>query len=117
MDINGNRVAWLTTDWAYRFAAARQIPAPDGDGYLSNDGRLIVYGQGEVGARQIWVKNADGSNPRNLSLNGFDEYDPVWLAGPTPTPTATPVLPPTSTPTPTSPPRPRPTPTKVKPGV
>jgi len=117
MNINGNGVAWLTSDWVYRFSADMQIPAPDGNGFVSPSGRYIIYAEGEEGERQIWIKNIDGSEPRNISLNDFDEYDPVWLVGPTPTPTITPVLPPTNTPTPAPPPPPRPTPTKVVPGV
>ena len=87
MDIDGGRVAQLANDWAYRFAQPMQILAPDGNGYVSAGGQYIVYTQGSVGNRQVWVRNIDGSNPRNISNNGFDEYAPVWMLGPTPTPT------------------------------
>ena len=114
MSIDGSRVALLTNDWAYQFAAPRQVPGPDGDGYVSADGGYIVYAQGNEGDRQVWIRNIDGSSPHNISDNDFDEYSPLWLAGPTPTPTSTQVLPPTPTPT-TAPPRPKPT--KPLPGV
>ena len=37
--------------------------------YLSPDGSMILYKQpaGTVGAYDIWVANADGSNPRNVT--------------------------------------------------
>ncbi|MBE9508358.1 MAG: PD40 domain-containing protein, partial [Chloroflexi bacterium] len=37
--------------------------------YLSPDGSMILYTQpvGTVGAYDIWVANADGSNPRNVT--------------------------------------------------
>jgi hypothetical protein len=49
--------------------------------YLSPDGSMIVYLQpvGTVGAYDIWVANADGSNARNLT-NAPDAYKlcPRW---------------------------------------
>ncbi len=79
MDADGGRVALLTSRWAYDLAASRQVAAPAGGGFLSPDGQLIVYQAGSSGSRQIWVRNADGSAPRNISNNSYDEYDPVWL--------------------------------------
>ena len=37
--------------------------------YLSPDGSMILYTQpvGTVGAYDVWVANADGSNPRNVT--------------------------------------------------
>lgn len=29
--------------------------------------------------KQIWVMNADGTNPRNLSNNPYNDWDPVWV--------------------------------------
>jgi hypothetical protein len=112
MDTNGGGVAWLTGEWVYGFALARQVVAPDNrDAYLSPDGRSILYHVGQPGARQVWIANADGSSPRNLSNNVFDEYSPVWLRSAAPTPTFTPTPgPPTPTPTSGPPPPPRATP-------
>ncbi len=79
MDPDGSRVALLTSRWTYEFALSRQEIPPNGVGYLSPDGQLIVYHTGEPGNRQVWIVNADGSEPRNISNNSYDEYDPVWL--------------------------------------
>lgn len=79
MDADGSRVALLTSRWAYDFALPRQEAAPDGNGYLSPDGQLIVYHVGDPENRQVWIMNADGSEPRNISDNNYDEYDPIWL--------------------------------------
>lgn len=79
MNQDGRSVALLTDRWAYDFAAERQRPDPAGRGYLSPDGRLILYTVGGEGHRQVWVMNADGSNPHNISNNNFDEHDPIWL--------------------------------------
>lgn len=47
----------------------------------SPDGTRIVFmsNRGEAGRRQIWIMNADGSAPRNVSNNEFEEWDPVWI--------------------------------------
>lgn len=79
MDVDGSRVALLTGRWAYDFALSRQQTAPAGSGYLSPDGQLVVYQVGDSGHRQVWIMNVDGSEPRNISANKYDEYDPVWL--------------------------------------
>ncbi|MFZ5917185.1 MAG: TolB family protein [Chloroflexota bacterium] len=79
MDADGGRVALLTGRWAYEFAANRQVASPTGSGYLSPDGRFIVYHTGDPGQRQVWLANADGSAARNISGNRYDEYDAIWL--------------------------------------
>ena len=79
MDPDGSRVALLTGRWAYEFALSRQEDAPDGNGYLSPNRQLIIYHTGDAGGRQVWIMNADGSEPRNISRNSYDEHDPVWL--------------------------------------
>jgi len=45
------------------------------ESYLSPDGSMILYKQpvGTVGAYDIWVANADGSNPRNVT-NAAETY-------------------------------------------
>lgn len=46
----------------------------------SPDGSQIVFfSNRETGRRQIWIMDADGSNPRNLSNNEFNDWDPVWI--------------------------------------
>lgn len=45
----------------------------------SPDGTQIVFWSNRGGNRQIWVMNADGSNPRCLSIPGHDDWDPVWI--------------------------------------
>jgi hypothetical protein len=79
MDPDGGRVALLTGRWAYGFVSSRQVDAPNGNGYLSPDGQFVVYHTGDQGQRQVWIADADGSNPRNISSNNYDEYDPIWL--------------------------------------
>jgi Tol biopolymer transport system component len=79
MDPDGGRVALLSGQWAYEFASSRQVVMPDGRGYLSPDGQLVVYQDGDSGHRQVWIMNVDGSEPRNISNNRYDEYNPVWL--------------------------------------
>ncbi len=49
----------------------------------SPDGRQIVFcSNRETGHSQIWVMNADGSNPRNLSNDPYNNWDPVWIKRP-----------------------------------
>jgi Tol biopolymer transport system component len=51
----------------------------------SPDGTLITFFSNRVtGRRQIWVLDPnqplkDGVNPRNLSNNNYDDWEPVWL--------------------------------------
>jgi hypothetical protein len=49
----------------------------------SPDGTQIVFcSNRETGRSQIWVMNADGSNPRNLSNDPHNNWDPVWIKWP-----------------------------------
>jgi len=49
----------------------------------SPDGTQIVFcSNREAGRSQIWVMNADGSNPRNLSNDPHSNWDPVWIKWP-----------------------------------
>jgi TolB protein len=49
----------------------------------SPDGTQIVFcSNREAGRSQIWVMNADGSNPRNLSNDPHNNWDPVWIKWP-----------------------------------
>jgi hypothetical protein len=46
----------------------------------SPDNRQIVFcSNREAGHSQIWVMNADGSDPRNLSNDPYNNWDPVWI--------------------------------------
>jgi eukaryotic-like serine/threonine-protein kinase len=47
----------------------------------SPDGSQIAYvAPGNKGnGLDIWVMNADGSNPRNVTMHLGDEFDPVWM--------------------------------------
>jgi hypothetical protein len=46
----------------------------------SPDSTQIVFcSNRETGHPQIWVMDADGSNPRNLSNDSYDNWDPVWI--------------------------------------
>jgi hypothetical protein len=122
MNVNGGNIALFSDNWIYDFASDRQEPAPSGRGYLSPNGLYVVYATGEPGHSQVWLSNADGSNPRNISNNPYDEFAPVWLrstgpvaptASPTPSPAplATPApAPAPSSPSSPSPPDPTPTP-------
>ena len=46
----------------------------------SPDGKNIIWWSNrDTGRKQIWIMNADGSKPRNLSNNEFNDWDPVWV--------------------------------------
>lgn len=46
----------------------------------SPDGTQIVFcSNRETGHSQIWVMDADGTNPRNLSNDPYNDWDPVWI--------------------------------------
>lgn len=46
----------------------------------SPDGSQIVFWSNRgSGRQQIWIMNADGSEPRNISNNEFNDWDPVWI--------------------------------------
>jgi Tol biopolymer transport system component len=44
----------------------------------SPDGQKIAFDSNRSGADQIWVMNADGSHPVNLSNSGVLDTDPAW---------------------------------------
>jgi TolB protein len=49
----------------------------------SPDGTQIIFcSNREAGRSQIWVMNADGSDPRNLSNDPHNNWDPVWIKWP-----------------------------------
>ncbi|MBC7237190.1 MAG: PD40 domain-containing protein, partial [Chloroflexi bacterium] len=45
----------------------------------SPDGRQIVYYSNRSGRDQLWIMEADGSNPRRLLALDAECWDPVWL--------------------------------------
>jgi TolB protein len=46
----------------------------------SPDGTQIVFCSNRTGYQQIWLMNADGSNPRNISpWAEWNDWDPVWI--------------------------------------
>ena len=45
----------------------------------SPDGTQIVFWSNRTGNRQIWIMNADGSNPYSLSTTNHDDWNPVWI--------------------------------------
>jgi hypothetical protein len=80
---DGSNLLRLTeTNEAYN---ARQIgkdtfvPEVNGHPSWSPDGSQIVFWSNRSGHPQIWVMNADGSNPYSLSTTSYDDWDPVWI--------------------------------------
>jgi hypothetical protein len=55
------------------------IPEVNGQPSWSPDGSQIVFWSNRTGNRQIWVMNADGSNPHSLSTTHHDDWNPVWI--------------------------------------
>ncbi len=55
------------------------IPEVNGHPSWSPDGSQLVFWSNRTGHRQIWVMNADGSNPHSLSTTGYDDWNPVWI--------------------------------------
>ncbi|NJN80849.1 MAG: hypothetical protein HC802_00175 [Caldilineaceae bacterium] len=46
----------------------------------SPDGSQIAFWSNrDTQLKQIWLMNADGSNPVNISNNTFNDWDPVWV--------------------------------------
>ncbi len=45
----------------------------------SPDGGQIVFYSNRSGWRQIWAMDSRGGTARNLSLNAYEDWDPVWI--------------------------------------
>ena len=51
----------------------------------SPDSRQIVFfsnKENEDGRMQIWIMDANGGRPRNISNNPYNDWDPVWIKWP-----------------------------------
>jgi TolB protein len=55
-------------------------PAFDGRPKYSPDGRLIAFESNRSGSTEIWIMNADGSNPRRLTFSGANT-GATWSPG------------------------------------
>jgi TolB protein len=46
----------------------------------SPDGRQIAFWSNrDSGRRQLWIMNADGSDPRKLLNSAYNDWDPIWV--------------------------------------
>jgi len=54
-----------------------QDPSQDWDPAISSDGRWLIWSSNRSGHYEIWIAEADGSNPHQLSQDGFDAENPV----------------------------------------
>jgi hypothetical protein len=88
----GRRIAFVATGTG---GTAVWLANPDGSGLVqltstadgsashpsfSPDGTRLAYAlAGVAGRRQVWSIAVDGSDRRNLSSNGWDEWAPVWV--------------------------------------
>ena len=46
----------------------------------SPDGTQIAFfSNRDVGRRQLWIMNADGSGQRNISNNSYEDWNPIWV--------------------------------------
>jgi Tol biopolymer transport system component len=55
------------------------VPEVNGHPSWSPDGSKIVFWSNRTGHEQIWVMNADGSNPYLLSPSGYNDWNPIWI--------------------------------------
>ncbi len=79
---DGRGVLGVGTDGRFRLVSGGlQLLRPEAVGRqprFSPDGRLIVYAHTESGNADIYVANADGSNPIRLTTAPGDDYFPHW---------------------------------------
>jgi Tol biopolymer transport system component len=68
MDPDGSNIVQLTN---HGDIDRHPTWSPDGT-------RIAFWSQRDTGRRQLWVMNADGSNPRRLLATSSDDYDPFW---------------------------------------
>ena len=51
---------------------------PESAPVWSNDGKQIVFSRYDGSDWEIWIMEADGSNPRQLTDNDWDDREPAW---------------------------------------
>jgi|GEM_PF-1656530 len=62
------------------YSLTNDLPGSASHPSWSPDGSRIAFTlQDQDGKQQIWVMNADGSEAVNISRNGYDDRDPVWI--------------------------------------
>jgi len=75
--------AWLKPPEPIEFQGTLLTGAPgrETDPAFSPDGQSVVYAWdgGHGGKRDIWVKRLDSTDPRRLTSDLADEWDPCWL--------------------------------------
>ncbi len=91
---DGSAIVFVATDvdnadqiYLYDFGTGQVkllVETPGGQPWFkhptwSPDSQQIAYWSSLSGNAQIWVMNRDGTNQHNISNNGFDERDPVWV--------------------------------------
>jgi hypothetical protein len=55
------------------------VPEANGHPSWSPDGSKIVFWSNRTGDPQIWVMNADGSDPYLLSPSRYNDWNPIWV--------------------------------------
>lgn len=91
---DGTRIAYVSTEThfaeIYVYDLGRQVSTQlthDHEEGIFNqrpswspDGSKLVFKSNRgAGNFQVWIMNADGSNPRNLSQSEYDDTDPIWV--------------------------------------
>lgn len=68
--------------WKYDFDGSPQKLVPDKsdnfDPMYSPDGQFIAYTSNDTGSSDIWIMNADGSGPKQVTEHGAVDCQPVW---------------------------------------
>jgi TolB protein len=71
MDINGKNARNLTT-----------VPSAESFPTWSPDGTMIAFVSGRSGNRDLWVMNADGTEPTRLTDSPEIDTTPCWSPNP-----------------------------------
>jgi len=78
---SGDYDIWRVDGRTYEITPAVSRPGPDGQPAASADGRQILFVARGADGSAVWVAEADGSSPRQLTPGGGEARSPVWLAG------------------------------------